>query len=296
MHFDLRDLELFVCIAESNSLTRGSKRANISAAAASNRIKGLEGQLNSRLFYRDSRGMSLTPAGSRLLKHAISILQRISAVKQDFSTLGGEDSGHLRILANTTAVTEILPDVLADFLSQRPGVSIDLQEELNNNIVKNILEGAADLGIISDEVQGTGLEVIPFTTDNLLLAVPFDSELARLDRLSFFETLTEPHICLHEGSSLFSFLQNVARQIGGNLKPRVQVFGFESVCRMVESGVGIGVIPESSAIRHARTMRIKLVELSDTWAKRCRCIILKDLENLPKCGQELINDITQRYS
>ncbi|MFC6669986.1 LysR family transcriptional regulator [Marinobacterium aestuariivivens] len=192
MHFDLRDLELFISIAESESLTRGAKRACISLTAASTRLKGLEEQLGSRLFYRETRGVSLTPSGTRLLRHARSILQRVATAKADFSSLDDGRSGHLRILANTTAVTEILPAVLADFLAQRPGVSIDLQEALNRDIVRTVVEGSADLGIVSDEVRGTGLEVIPFSTDNLLLAVPANSPLATCAQISFFDSLTAP--------------------------------------------------------------------------------------------------------
>lgn len=296
MHFDFRDLELFISIAESESLTRGARRSNISLTAASTRLKGLEEQLGRRLFYRETRGVRLTPSGTRLLRHARSILQRVAAAKEDFASLDNGQSGHLRILANTTAITEILPSVLASFLAQRPGVSIDLQEALNRDIVRIICEGSADLGIVSDEIKGTGLEVIPFATDNLVLVAPADSTLASCEQLSFFDSLAEPHICLHEGSSLFTFLQTVTLEVGGIFKPRVQVFGFESVCRLVESGVGLGVVPESCALRYAQSMKLKIIGLSDTWAKRTRCIIFKDRESMPWCGQALIEAIIERYN
>ncbi|MET4162048.1 DNA-binding transcriptional LysR family regulator [Marinobacterium sp. MBR-111] len=295
MYFDLKDLQLFVCIAESESLTLGAKKANISLAAGSNRLKGFEEQLGSRLFYRENRGVSLTPAGNQLLRQARSILKLVDTVKSDFSTPDDDSSGHLRISANTTAVTEIMPSVLADFLACRHGVSIDLQEALNRDIVKAVIDGSADLGIVSDEVRGSGLEVIPFATDKLLLAVPNDNKLAGKDQVSFFETQTEPHISLHEGSSLFSFLEGIAREAGGEFKPRVQVFGFEAACRMVESGVGVAIVPESCAVRYIRTMNMKLVELSDTWAIRRRCLLLKDRDSLPRCGQKLIETIIEQY-
>jgi DNA-binding transcriptional LysR family regulator len=295
VHFDLRDLQIFVCIAESESLTQGAKRANISLAAASNRLKGLEAQLGSRLLYRETRGVSLTAAGTRLLRQARFILQKVEAVKADFSTTDDDSAGHLRISANTTAVTEILPSLLADFLARRPGVSIDLQEALNRDIVKAVIDGSADLGIVSDEVKGSGLEVMPFAMDKLLLAVSEGSKLANQGPISFFDTLEESHIGLHEGSSLFAFLKAVTRENGGVYRPRVQVFGFEPACRMVESGVGVATVPECCALRYIHTMNIELVELSDSWATRRRCIILKDREELPRCGQALIETIIERY-
>lgn len=121
MHFDLADLRLFIHIAESPSLTQGAKRAFLSPAAASARIKALESQLETRLLYRDSRGVEVTPAGERLLQHARLIMRQVDYLKSEFTQYGGDSTGHMRIFANTTAVTEFLPEILAGFLSKRPG-------------------------------------------------------------------------------------------------------------------------------------------------------------------------------
>ena len=105
MHFDLPDLRLFIHIAESPSLTQGARKAFLSPAAASARIKALENQLGSRLLYRDSRGVELTPAGQRLLQHARLIMRQVDYLKSEFTEYGTDAVGHIRIFANTTAVT-----------------------------------------------------------------------------------------------------------------------------------------------------------------------------------------------
>ncbi|MBJ7547001.1 LysR family transcriptional regulator, partial [Pseudomonas sp. OA3] len=152
MHFDLPDLRLFIHIAESPSLTQGARKAFLSPAAASARIKALESQLGSRLLYRDSRGVELTPAGQRLLQHARLIMRQVDYLKSEFTEYVTDAAGHIRIFANTTAVTEFLPEVLAGFLAERPGVTVDLQERLSRDIVRGVLDGAADLGIIAGPV------------------------------------------------------------------------------------------------------------------------------------------------
>lgn len=90
MHFDLADLRLFIHIAESPSLTQGARRAFLSPAAASARVKALEGQLGSRLLYRDSRGVELTPAGQRLLQHARLIMRQVEYLKSEFTEYGSD--------------------------------------------------------------------------------------------------------------------------------------------------------------------------------------------------------------
>lgn len=288
MHFDLPDLRLFIHIAESPSLTQGARRAFLSPAAASARIKALEGQLGSRLLYRDSRGVELTPAGRRLLQHARLIMRQVEYLKSEFTEYGADAAGHIRIFANTTAVTEFLPEVLAGFLAARPGVTVDLQERLSRDIVRGVLDGGADLGIIAGPVEVRGLQVLHFSTDRLVLAVPIGHPLAGQRQVNLQETLQYQHIGLHEGSTLLSFLREQVERLGANLSLRIQVSSFEAICRMIEAGVGIGVIPESAARRHSRTMKLAIIELDEPWAVRERSILVRDLEALPGSVRALI--------
>ncbi len=288
MHFDLADLRLFIHIGESPSLTQGARRAFLSPAAASARIKALEQQLETRLLYRDSRGVELTPAGQKLLVHARLIMRQVDYLKADFTHLGADSAGHIRIFANTTAVTEFLPEVLAGFLAQRPGVSVDLQERLSRDIVRGVLDGSTDMGIIAGPVEAAGLQVMHFSTDRLVLTVPLGHELARCKRIGFKQTLAFQHIGLHEGSTLLSFLREQVERSGQGLSLRIQVSSFEAICRMVEAGVGIGIIPESAALRHSRTMRLVTIELDEPWAVRERSILVRELEALPGTVRALI--------
>ncbi|MGK9064294.1 LysR family transcriptional regulator [Stutzerimonas chloritidismutans] len=288
MHFDLPDLRLFVHIAESPSLTQGARRAHLSPAAASARIKALEAQLDSRLLYRDSRGVELTPAGHKLLQHARLILRQVDYLKSEFTDHGADSAGHIRIFANTTAVTEFLPEILAGFLAERPGVTVDLQERLSRDIVRGVLDGSTDLGIIAGPVQAQGLEVLHFSTDRLVLAVPVGHPLASEARVDLSRTLAYQHIGLHEGSTLLTFLRDQVDRLGATLSLRIQLSSFEAVCRMIEAGVGIGIIPESAAKRHSRTMRLALVELDEPWAIRERSILVREFDALPGSVRALI--------
>lgn len=288
MHFDLADLRLFIHIAESPSLTQGARRAHLSPAAASARIKALESQLDSRLLYRDSRGVELTPAGHKLVQHARLIMRQVDYLKSEFTDYGADAAGHIRIFANTTAVTEFLPEILAGFLAQRPGVTVDLQERLSRDIVRGVLDGSTDMGIIAGPVSADGLQALHFSTDRLLLAVPIGHSLADEPRVTLRQTLDYQHIGLHEGSTLLTFLRDQVETFGGQLSLRIQLSSFEAVCRMIEAGVGIGIIPESAARRHSRTMQLALIDLDETWAVRERSILVRELDALPGSVRALI--------
>ncbi|MHC8333548.1 LysR family transcriptional regulator [Pseudomonas sp. LB3P25] len=288
MHFDLADLRLFIHIGESPSLTQGARRAFLSPAAASARIKALESQLNTRLLYRDSRGVELTPAGQRLLKHARLIMRQVDYLKSEFTTNDADSAGHIRIFANTTAVTEFLPEVLAGFLAKRPAVTVDLQERMSRDIVRGVLDGSTDMGIIAGPVEATGLQVMHFSTDRLVLVVPAGHALAGPKPVKLKQTLAFQHIGLHEGTTLLSFLRDHVERLGQNLSLRIQVSSFEAICRMVEAGVGIGIIPESAALRHSRTMKLEIVEIDEPWAIRERSILVRELDALPGAVRALI--------
>lgn len=291
MHFDLADLRLFIHVAEALSLTGGARRASLSTAAASTRIKSFEGQLGSRLFYRGSQGVELTPAGEGLLVHARAIMRQVEYLKSDFSEYGNSAAGHIRIFANTTAVTEFMPEVLAEFLGQRPGITIDLQERMTNDIFRGVLDGAADLGVTSGDIHIKGLEVLPFSMDRLVVVVPDNHELAGEAKVAFKATLRFPYVGLHEGSTLLQFLKALVAETGESLSLRIQVYGFESASRMIEAGVGIGILPESSALRYRKTMGIQIVPLEDEWARRERAVVVRELASLPESSKALIRAI-----
>jgi DNA-binding transcriptional LysR family regulator len=198
----------------------------------------------------------------------------------------------VRILANTTSISSALPAALASFLARHPDVSIDLHERLSHEIVIAINEAHADIGLVAGNVDTEGLEVRDFVGDELVVVVPQGHRLAAEGpQVGFVETLDEHHISLAEGSALASFLPPLARAIGRQLEFRIQVSSFESICLLVEAGVGIGIIPRSSALRHARTMKLKIVPLSDDWARRETKIVNRAHVPLPKLAAELIRHL-----
>jgi DNA-binding transcriptional LysR family regulator len=288
MLFDLTDLRLFIFVAELKSLTKAAERMHLSLAAASNRVKELESRFGMRLLYRESKGVLLSPAGETLLSHAQQFMQQVERLRSDMQQYNNGIRGHIRIFANTTAVTEFMPQVLGAFLSAHPHVNVALEERLNHDIVRGVQDGTADIGVAAGPVQGQGLEIINFSTDRLLLATALDHPLAKAGSISFAETLAYPHIGLHEGSTLQHFLHKVVLDTGVRLELRIQVRGFDAMCRMVEANVGIGILPQSAAARHSRSMKLALVELTDPWAVRERSVLVQNLDSLPGYARELV--------
>ncbi len=289
MHFDLVDLRLMGRVAESNSLTRGAEASHISLPAASTRIKNLEESIGAKLLYRTSQGVTLTPPGQAFLHHARLVLGLIENLRGDMQEYAKGIKGHLRVFANTTALGEFLPPVLRAYLLSHPDVNIDLRERLSHDIVRAVTEGQIDIGIVAGHVRTESLEVIPYRRDRLVLVVPSGHALANSGHVAFEQTLDLDHIGLHEASAIHAFLRQVCDGLHRPLRLRIQVGNFEAACRMIEATVGVGILPESAARRHAQAMAIQIVPLSDDWSLRAMHICVRKLDALPGFARDLVD-------
>src|SRR5215831_6611259 len=128
MRFDLADLSLFRHVVEAGSITHGAERAHLALAAASTRIRNMEAALGAPLLVRRRQGVTPTPAGRTLLQHARAILRQAERLREDLGAFAGGLAGQVKVLSNTNALTEFLPETLSSFLASHPNVSVDLEE------------------------------------------------------------------------------------------------------------------------------------------------------------------------
>jgi DNA-binding transcriptional LysR family regulator len=291
MRFDLTDLRLFCDVVDTGAITRGAERSVIALAAASARIRGMEEEIGAPLLVRSRQGAAPTAAGLTLLKHARAILGQTAQLREDLGAYAKGVTGEVRVLANTNASTEFLPEALSIFLAQHPHVRVDLEERLSDEIVGLIAEGVADVGIVAGTVDIGGLEVFPFRSDRFVVVAPPDHVLAGRERMDFAEALAFDFVGLDRGSALQRFLAGRAARLGGALRLRVQLRSFDAVCRLVEAGVGIGVAPRTTAVRVSRAMRLSVVELNDDWAVRDLTICVRDFAALRPYARDLVTSL-----
>ncbi len=294
MHFDIVDLSLFRHVVEAGSITRGALKANLALGAASTRIRHMEESLGASLLTRGRQGVSPTQAGRALLTHARAILQQTERLREDLGAFAGASAGQIRVLSNTNALAEFLPEALSAFLAAHPQVSVELEERLSDEIVGQIAEGVADIGIVAGTVDTGALTTFPFRKDRFVLAVARGHALAKRSEIAFADVLEQNFVGLDRSSAIQRFLSDKAARIGKPLRLRIQLRSFDAVCRMVESNVGIGIVPETTARRAAKTMAIATVALKDAWALRELTICVRDLKELPNYARQLVDYLRAR--
>ena len=291
MAFDLVDMKLFCDVVDGGSITKGAERSAIALAAASTRIRNMELSLGGQLLTRARQGVTLTPAGRTLLKHARAMLAQGARMREDLAAFSGGMSGEIRLLANTNALTEFLPEALSLFLADHPHVSVDLEERLSDEIVGLIAEGVADVGIVAGTVEMGALETYPFRSDRFVVVTAAGHEFAAREAVGFGEVLDRDFVGLDRASSLQRFLADKAVRAGKPLRLRVQLRSFDAVCRMVECGVGVGIVPQTTAHRAAKTMALGVVALTDDWAVRELRICVRALAELRPFARELVESL-----
>lgn len=289
MRFDLTDLRLFVNVCDAGTLTGGADRSHLALASASERIRSMEVSLGSPLLLRAPRGVHPTPAGHTLLHHARQVLQQMDHLRSDLADYGAGLHGHVRLLANTSAMSEHLPPLLAGFLSEHPRISLELQERGSDAIADALRAGSGDIGVASDLADLQGLEGLPFRPDPLVLVVPAGHALAGRRRVAFASVAAgQDFIGLSDGSALQAHVERQAKRDGVALRWRVRLRHFEAVCRLVGQGIGLAVVPQAAAARHARALQVRAVRLTDAWADRRLLLCVRDAAALPGHARQLL--------
>ena len=293
MRFDFTDLRLFQFVVQTGSITRGAERAHLALASASARIRGMEEILGVPLLKRGRRGVEPTEAGRSLLDHARIVLQQIETMRGDLSAYSRGLKGSVRILANTSALSEHLPALLADFLAANPTIDIDLEDRESPAIGAAIAAGDADIGIGSQAALVPGLESHPFRTDRLVLAVPANHRLAGKRQTAFADLLDLDFVGLPRGAALDEHVAMQAARLGRALRLRVRVSSLDAVCAMVAVGVGVGIVPETTASRHRRVLPIATLRLAEAWSMRELALYVRDSRRLPRPARRLF-DVLRR--
>lgn len=261
------DLHLFNAVLAHGTITAAAEAVNLSLAAASARLKSLEDATGTRLLERSKAGATPTDAGRALARHASRVLAELESLHVEMAGFGHGLRGTVRLLCNTAALSEALPHALGCFLAKNPDIDIDVQQLPSDATLDALRRGQADIGIVADHVDTSGLIVHPWLDDRLVALLPRRWSLTKRRSVAFGELLEMPLVGLSSDSGLSRFLATQASRSGRVPRHRVRVAGFDAMAQVVAAGVGAAVMPESAALRF-RGAETRVVSLSDGWAHR----------------------------
>lgn len=281
MRFDLVTLNLVLAIADTRSITRGAQRENLALAAASKRVSDLEARLGVNLFERHARGVRPSAAGRALLRHIRGLNASLHALESEVAEFARGIQGHLRVVANASAIAEHLPADLAAFAKKHAGIRVSLEELTSSDVQAAVAEGRADAGIFIGPVVERGLRTRPYRAGRLCILVPRGHVLAKKSGQPFDALLDFDIVGLHAGAAAHEQMLQRAQALGRPLNARMQVHGFDAIAQLVEAGLGVAVLPALVAERFARVFAVQPLTLREDWAQRSYSIAVQAQPVLP---------------
>ncbi len=294
MRFDLRDLELFIAVAEAGSIARAAERSHTVASAVSKRISDLEERFGTGLLVRGAKGIELTAAGHALLVRARAMLHQAQQLDDEMRRHASGARGYVRIFANISAIVEFLPATLASFAARHPDIHVHLEEHVSATIAAAVADNTADFGIVSELPIIDGLSTIPFRKDELVLVAKADNPFAGRTSVAFSEVVALPFVGLHAASSLHNLLSRAAADAGMSLNWRIEVTSFDAACAMVAAGLGVSIMPRAATTAYIRSLSLTAIPLSDAWAKRDLFLCVRSQGQLHSAAQLLLEHLQTR--
>lgn len=288
---NLTTLQLFIRVAELGSLSRAAEDANLAIGAISRRLAHLEEDLRVQLLVRTGRGVTLTPAGTALLAHAHRIMRDVGLAVSDLSDYANGLKGSVDVLACTAAIAQFLPADLAAFAEAHREIRLNIQEGYTSDILSRTRSGDAEIGVIVEEPGLTGLDTWPYRRDRLAVVAP-PHVLFGMHSVRFADLSEQEFVQIGDAANT-RLLTKAAEELGWPLRLRAAVDSYDAVCRMIQAGFGIGVLPTEAAKHFIAGMGLKLVELDEPWAER-RMLLTADAASLSTSARLLIDFLVER--
>lgn len=247
---DLTKLQTFLHVAQTMSFSEAATHVHLTQPTISHHIKMLEVHLGVTLFDRSGGSLKLTEAGNLLLPRARKLVREAIEVKQMMQSLENRIAGHLRIACSTTTGKYITPQFAARFHAQNPDVSITVLNCIAADVIQYLANEDADLGVVSYEVCGNGMECQEFFTDHIILIVSTAHPWANRSAIDPSDLLETPLIIREpmSGTRRALLVELSKHSISlDDLNICLEVGNSEAIVKAVESGCGASFVSRLAA-------------------------------------------------
>lgn len=243
---DINQLEVLVTVAREKSFSRAAEILNRTQPAVSQAIRRLESEIGETLFDRSSKDGTLTFAGETLVGYARQMLNLRHTASNAIKELRGLHKGKVTISANEHTVFCLLP-VIREFRERHPNIKIEVQRGVASRIPKEITAREVELGVISFKPNDASLRSVSILTDELMLIVAPSHPLAARKSVSIKELGDEIFIAHNAVSPYRHKVIETFEKHNTTLNIAVELPSLEAIKRLVETGIGVALIPKLTA-------------------------------------------------
>lgn len=248
---DFRQLETFVEVAKLKSFSKAAEKLFITQPTVTNHIQNLEKELGTLLINRFGKKITLTDAGNLLYKYAINILNSCEMAKFDLASYQGKIQGHLHVYSSSVPRKYLLPTIIKDFLNAYPDVTFTLSDKDSKKVVRGILDGETDFGILGARYSSNNIKYIDLMEDRLVLVTPnsFKYPGENFSYINKDVLFNENILFREEGSGTRDLVENIfekAKVPMSKLNIAAYIEDTETIKELVSLGVGVSFLSEKA--------------------------------------------------
>ena len=266
---NLTHLAAFHAVAEAGSVSAGAERLMVSQPAVSKQVRALEQSLGAALFDRLPKGVRLTEAGRALAAHARRLFAEADAAERAVAELRGLRRGRLAVGASMTIGSYLMPDVMARFHRQYPGVELHLEIANSHDVQERLLEHRLDVGLIEGFVESPDeLEAEVFASDEMVAVAPAGHPLTKRKSVSARTFCREPFIAREPGSGTRAVVERALAAKGITVTPAMSIGGNQAIKLAVAAGAGVAIVSRLTIAQDLKLGTLAVVRLSDLTIRR----------------------------
>jgi LysR family transcriptional regulator, transcriptional activator of the cysJI operon len=285
---DVRGLEVFLSVATHLNYTRAGEEVNLSQPSVSVRIRQLENELGVKLFEHLGKKVALTEAGLVLMPHARRVVTALGDARHAIDELSGLERGTLRIGASTTPGMYLIPQIVARFKQRYPKIEIQLGIKDTRQVEEGVIRNEFDFGFVGGHLVGDEIDVLPWLTDQLVLAVAPNHPLARKKSVNIADLRKEKFILRESGSATRAAIATHMRAADLQVEPVIEMENPESVKRAVQSGLGIAFISKFAVETELKARSLVAVTVNGLAINRDLKIVFRKDKHLGRAAQAFI--------
>lgn len=263
---DLRQLEIFVKVAELKSFSKAAEALFLTQPTVSEHIRALEQELRVRLLDRLGRGAEATAAGRLLLSHATRLLQLQREALQAMDSFQGRLAGELLVAASTIPGEYVLPALIGRFKEKFPDIAITLLIGDSRAVVDWVAEGRAEVAVVGARLSHRGIDYRELMPDELALVVPVGHPWHGRKEVGLEDLRAEPLLLRERGSGTRAALESALAQAGLDLSGfRVvgEMGSTQAIKQAVKAGVGVSVVSKRAVEEECRSGLVWCLKLRD---------------------------------
>jgi DNA-binding transcriptional LysR family regulator len=282
---DLRQLEIFVKVAELRSFSKAAEALYLTQPTVSEHIRTLEDELGVRLLDRLGRGAAVTKAGELLLGYAKRMLALQREARQAMDSFQGKMSGELLVGASTIPGEYILPALIGRFKEKYPEISITLLIGDSQAVMDWVLDGRAELGMVGARQSQRGLEYRELMPDEVVVAVPTSHPWNGRKQVTLDELRAEPLLIRERGSGTRAALEAALAEAGTDLGAfRIvgEMGSTQAIKQAVRAGVGVSLLSKRAVEEECRSGVVWCLRVKDLKVARAFYLVThKDRSRSP---------------